>query len=395
MLNRKLKLNTSQVPDSYNSLRLNGNWRDDIIVDLERIAHHEFIDTHGHTAPWLFPYVFSYSQLVAGNSGDHLRFKDGGTGAHKEARTARRNLLGRAICREIAEQYLDIWSFWFVDDALRGNMPDPLRHLEVQRSPGNGDAPDLLGVQHSGRPVFLEAKGHGGRYAYSFNHSTWQSWADQIRKNVVVRRGNVSVKVKGFVIATRLCEESGPPSTKRPDVRILDPSSPGDIEPDSEFRLDLSRAVVANHYASVLTCLRLNQVAQVLKSGEPREESFGIRIPLWTCQVGELLGKRFAGFHLPRFGYAELPTENPLNHSSQSLFPPLQRDKVFFGIQYKRLRGLQSVVRSGIGNSGLNSTLLQPVEVGPTEEEDFSVLGDGTVLGSPTHFEYTSESFEL
>ena len=401
MISRRLKLNTSQVPSHYKSLRVNGDWRDYITVDLERVAHHEFIDTHGYTAPSLSPYVHSYKHLVTGSSGDYLRFKDGGTGAHKEARTARRNLLGRAICREIAERHLGICFFWFVDDALSGKMPDGLGDLQVQRSSGNGDAPDLLGVQDTLRPVLVEAKGHGGRYAYTFNHSTWESWADQIRCNVRVKRGDVLIRIKGFVIATRLCEESGPPSTKKPDVRILDPSSPGEIEPDNEFSLALSRAVIVNHYASVLTCLRLNQVAQVLKTGEPQGESFDIRIPLSTCQVGNYSGERFAGFHLPRFGRTQLSTEllpnDPLPYLN--LYPPFWEDRVFFGIHLSRLESLKSVLHDGIEALEPDSVLLQPPithETGYriTEVEDFSVLRDGTVLGSPDHFERTGE-FEL
>jgi hypothetical protein len=398
MFNRKLKLNTSQVPTRYSSLRVDGEWRDDIIVDLERVAHHEYVDTRGHTASRLTPYVQTYFQEVAGSRGDYLRFEDGELGHHKEAKTRRRNALGRAICRSIAERHFQIWLFGHVEHALNGEMPHGLAHLRIERAKDNGDAPDYISVQGRRTPVLLEAKGH--KRAHGLGTKKWSKWEAQISENVNVKWGGTTVSVKGFVIATRLLEisESPAPSRRHPDARILDPSSPGEELNNEAFPLDVRRATVAYHYASILNCLRLNEIATQVRSGEPNGELFGVELPIWRCTQPPFEDAEFAGFLTPYLGRDPVRQMREWSYSpySQRLLSRLTGvNWTLFALHKQRVRVLQSIVRYGIAESLQGERLQEPLQTEPIETSDFSVIGDGTVIGSVEHFELTGETIAL
>jgi len=398
MFNRKLKLNTSQVSTSYRSLRVNGDWCDDIIVDLERVAHHEYIDTHGHTASSLIPWVLEYFQQVDGNRGDYLRFVDGGLGYHKEARTFRRNVLGRAICRSISERHFGIWRFAHVEHAMNGQMPHGLGHLRIERAKDQGDAPDYFSVQGRRTPVLIEAKGH--KPAHRLDTKKWSDWEAQISENVDVKWEGTTVSVKGFVIATRLLEvsESPDPSRGHPDVRIRGSYSPSEELEDEKFLLNVWRAAIAYHYASVLNCLRLDEIATQVRSGEPNEEMFGAELPIWRCTIPPFEDAKFAGFLIPSLG------RNPVRQVHEWASPPYIKRLLsrltgeswtLFALHKQRVRVLQSIVRHGIVETLQGERLQEPLQTEPIEISDFSVIGDGTAMGSVDHFELTGETIRL
>lgn len=356
-------------------------------LDLEKVAHHQFVDTHGFVFPVVNPYVTSYHVLVTGGYDDFLRFVEGGFGVHKEARTAQRNAVGRAVCRAVLEKCFGVSHFWHMDDALRGKLAPAIDHLDISRAPKGGDAPDYICQQNNGgnhRPIIVEAKGH--RRAHGMETKVWDEWRNQF-KHVLIRDQNQMIKLKGFLVATRLLEQKEF-ETVDPDIRIEDPFTPGEVEPGGDFSENMLQAITRGHYSTVLSCLRLNNIAKHLRQGEDRQEPFEASLPLWVCRRGSLEGQLFGGCKYP------LLQPQPVNSAAQSphRFPAGAIGEVFFGIHLNKLRDIKSVFAGEINALG---SLREEFSFEEDDANNFSVLTDGTVLGTLNYFKETDEGFQF
>ena len=244
----------------------------------------------------------------------------------------------------------------------------------------SGDTPDYFCSEKSNRVYLAEAKGRLS--SINFNTKTFNNWRRQFsRINVSDKDGNI-FSVKGFIVASRLLTENSYPNVL-PHILIEDPKTEGNrpIE-DSNENTQLSRIIVKSHYATILDRLHLRLYASTLRASTELQETFGINVGVWKCNVPFLKDYKFVGGYLtenyPKT-YIRRPYFNYANNLDLST-PPTS----FFGLEYNLFKSLRQLISKGWNDK----IQINPFGNKSNQFELLSIKDDGTILAPLDYFEF-------
>lgn len=343
-MKRTVLLGLNKVPQVPASLQQANTPLDKVDVSISKLSHHMFLDTHGDDQrgkPKLLA-AHNASLITATKA---LEFMDHALGTHKEAKVAENMKWGKAFCRWMLAEHFGVIHFAHMDHILDKTTGPLFAPVNVVRLT-SGNTPDYLCGDAANRVTLSEAKGRNAR-AISFNNTAFQEWRDQVQRVQVQNQQGQPLKVKSYIVATRLRTE-GQGSRVRSKVFVEDPETPGDEPPSFEDSSHLNRIAITHHYGAIFDRLGLPLHAAALFQGFGLDGDGPIQFPVWSSPLPQLTGRRFVGgflyddnwLHLSEFAYR-------FYGPSYARYDLRQRQAAFFGLDIDIFRRALAVSREG------------------------------------------------
>ncbi|MEK3923471.1 hypothetical protein [Paenibacillus sp. FSL K6-2393] len=379
-MKKKIKLNTNNFP-AHPSLLKDPNkpdFLDNIDIDINKLAHHMFIDTYDKSPAYsINPFFLQYQQMLTDD--DYFKFLPNGYGSHKESRIFLSNLLGKAMCRLFLSEYADITYFAHMDHMFDKTMTynSSLGKIRIERCQ-KGDTPDYFCATANKEPYLAEAKGR--KSSISFKNKVFESWRDQFNRVQVVDSTNSNLKyaLKGYIIATRYTDETKIQSS----IHAEDPFTPGVKEYDYRIKISIGEEVVIHHYSDIVKILGFPMIERALRENLTIEDS-EIEVGIWKSPY--LSEIEFVGFFIPRHV-----------DSLTYFFPPhfhrivyYEENLHFFGVEKNIFKNILKIAREGREH-------IKRVEKFRTIDdipESIVFLRDGSISGPSDYFKF--HNFEL
>lgn len=341
-----------------------------ISLDLARLFFHYVMDNWGPIRQPLNIANFEYLEHLA--PCDDFRFRAGGTGASTERRTATSNLLGRAFCRHVLHEFLNIPYFAELKSII-GKTPHPaFEGLRITRT-SSGDTPDYLCARNVRSPMLAEAKGRSS--SIGFGTREFEEWRRQFCRVEFKWAGEDTPRaVKGYICATQLATAAKP--KLRSCVYLEDPSTPGEpFSRGDEVSNALGRAAILGHYSRVSSQLGLSLLAASLHDGFTVPEQVQMELMQWQMRLPETELRRFIG------GFVE-PIDRWSQIAVSSGGPVVLAEPVFVGLDLTVARRLRRAA-AGDWNSIDDIEPIRANIIG----SNYAMHDDGTVIGPVTMFQ--------
>lgn len=366
----KLALNKyPTIPESLQDEQASAVPRVD--VDLARLFHHYFLDTHGVAPPNPDPSRFEHLQFLLPCR--DFRVAGDGFATKSAARPSRSNEFGQALCRWFLSEHLDITYFAHMGELLGRRATHAQGGFTVEKVQ-SGDTPDYLCARNVTDVYLAEAKGRTS--SISFASKAFQQWRDQFKRVVVKDANGRERPVKGHIVATRFATEVDNKSVQS-TIYAEDPVSRGEGSPGE--LPELGQRILALHYAGIATKLRQPLVAAALRSGVPVPNEIRFPSIVWQFLLPGLEKLSFIGGYFPGEGGA-VPFELNGGRMLMRSGDPLRLDiatGTFFGIEKQIFRSICSMARQG-DVEALRVPRLTPIA---PFYSGISLLRDGSIVG--------------
>lgn len=361
-----------------------------IQVNIIRLCHHMYLDSYGanYAVPNPNPDFLKYSDFVA--PCPDLRFRHA-VGDSKETRTGEYNRFGRAFCRWFLDEHFNISYFHPIEKLLNGQIAQN-NNFRVARVKTTGDSPDYLCADSAG--CFL-AEAKGSSYSIKFGDKKFDKWRDQFKTVGVYDSTNVLRRIKGYIVATRIVNQSQCKTFSK--IYAEDPFSPGHSEPDKELNSSLRELIIAGHYGNILEKLGLKLFAAGLNHNFPISAEGYYPVGIWRCRLPQMEKIRFVGGFFADYSPIAIFPVHPWQ-----IARPIERyyelfgfylDKCLLHLPKAKFFGLWKAPFDLIVNDvlrGKRRNLLSLENFPKLDKplpEDFSLLNDGSVLAPLDYFE--------
>ena len=346
-----------------------------IDLDLAALYHHFYLDTYGTEPPSPAPAQFEHTRFLMPSV--ELRFQGDGVGASTSAKRSKSSEMGQAFCRWFLHEHLGIKYFAHLDSLIGANSTG-LDGFAIERA-APGDMPDYLCSDGAGTVVLAEAK---GRYtAVSFNSQEFSGWRQQFTRVRVLDASGNAVRVKGHIIATRFATESKPRVESK--LYAEDPSTEGREPISDNTAINVSRQVVASHYADVLIKLDQPLLSIAIRRSLLLETQLGINISLWSFAFKGHQRYFVGGYYAKDIDQSLIGmADGKIIRRSSDPFRLGVHSGTFVGLDLEIFKHLVAVARGDI-------ELLESLpEVDPIRDvySGLSMLGDGSVIGPLSMF---------
>jgi hypothetical protein len=380
-MNRRLRLALNKFQTTPTSLRSDPRVDEpaaDVAVNLFGISHHLFLDTHDALPTRDQSTNHPLFQFVTLNP--FLRFTANGLGTNTEARRGYSNSYGKAFCRYFLHQHCGITYFAHIDSLIGKEPTKGSGGLTVARIE-EGDLPDYLCSTSNGDAYIGEAKGR--MRSIGFKNTEFAQWRAQFSRIEVRYPDGRARKTKGYIVATRFASER---DSQRVVSKVLieDPSTPGELIEGADGD-NPSAMIVDEHYAAVMSALRLRSIADVLSKGTVLPKELGRRVGVWRTSIPALSQKRFVGGFLPMTNAlfdSHREWSMRMWHSVMDLSRPTV---LFFGLEESVFNTV--LARALERNAIPSAEQLNMLPSGDQLPSDVSVHRDGTVFASIDYFD--------
>lgn len=382
-MNRHLKLGLKDFSQIPHELRKNASKNkpgDEIRVNLKSLFHHVFIDRMHEIPIGVNHEYIHYKNHV--NSDRLLRFQRKFLGANKEIKIRERNKLGRGFCRWFLHEHCGINYFDDLENILGGEVSSKFGAFTIERS-HSGDIPDFFCAKNTNEFFIAEAKGTSK--SISFKNQRFKAWRKQFDRIEIKNKAGKNVSVKGYIVATRLLDESSFPNVN-PTLLAEDPHTPGEITLSDSDIQNSATPIVANHYSKIFQILNLPLVSSSLKNNFQLDEDINFELPVWECLVPPLKGKKFIGGY---FSERYLPFYKSF---SDETFDFIYRANLsfknipFFGLEINIANQIRLASLRGIKQLNELTILDINEDIQSSSNDYLSVLRDGTVYSSLDYF---------
>ena len=346
----------------------------DIEVPILDLFLHYWKDKYG-VDPGPEPTLSQFEYVNFITDSDDLRFKRG-FGAQKEAKRNMSNELGRAFARWFLTEHLDMEYFADLDAVLTSQPVPQLGSHHVERIE-DGDLPDFVAVDASRDIAFVEAKGRRSKIA--FTKPEFQDWRDQVERVALVDRSGEYVSAKGYVVATRIVTADNPRTYA--GLYAEDPWTHG--ERRYERGADAHLGVIALHYGTVLSRLRLDLLAAALLENFTLDEQVTIPAARWTGRHHRISGRRFIG-GVSRWPLSAVFPRGWWPHGPTAPWDLDAPSTTFFGIEEGVLRAVRRIINRG--REYANE--VEPLVLDGEPTTTLVTHRDGLVMGPVNYFDF-------
>ena len=367
--------NFAKTPSSLRKSGPSSEPVEQITVNLAQLFHHYYLDNYLRTPPDPDPAQFEYLKFLAPTP--DFRIQSDGLGASTASRRHRSCELGQAFCRLFLHDHLNITYFAHLEHVLDKPTHKAFNGLCVERT-HSGDVPDYFCAENVSQIYIAEAK---GRYSsIGFSTKEFSAWRAQFGRITVRDRHRKTLKVKGYIVGTRL-------ATEEDGIRIQskifaeDPSTQGDITAGGSNQGILSAGVISLHYGGIAEKINQPILAAALLNGYTTPPEILFPVVVWELLTGPLAGTRFVGGYYSKVPVRIIDNNGTFTLSSHNPLDLASPNATFFGVEQNIFSAMVNIARYGSQTTTDVPIFdeLQPFYSG------VSILRDGSII-APLEF---------